>query len=306
VNTLAHFGIQGIATRALLRDADARWIFLACVIPDIPWIVLALASSASPGLDPYDARLYAIVQASLAACLLLSVTLALLSEKPLLILGIVAFNSLAHLLVDAVEIKWGNGVHLLAPFTWELTSFGFVWPESLLVDLLTLFGLLYFLREWRRTVRKPSTVSLRPRPRLYLALPFLAGYLLAPLALLDRPEEHDNHSIHDTLRHPEERSGKNLAFDQEVYLVRDGRAALRTFAGDRYLTTGRKQASAAWVSARPTFVGEDTIFAPELHGHSVWKRKVASVLGLSLLGATWITSLARRPKERIAEAISRN
>jgi hypothetical protein len=38
-NALAHLGVQGVATRALLRDADLKWVYIGCIIPDIPWIL---------------------------------------------------------------------------------------------------------------------------------------------------------------------------------------------------------------------------------------------------------------------------
>ena len=69
-NTLAHLGIQGVATRAFIRTADVKWIFLGAVIPDIPWILQRLVRGTLPGVDLYELRLYATVQASLAVCLL--------------------------------------------------------------------------------------------------------------------------------------------------------------------------------------------------------------------------------------------
>ena len=69
-NTLAHIGLQGLATRKLLRDADLKWIYLSCIIPDVPWIIQRLVRYVIPNIDLYDLRLYAIVQASFLFCLL--------------------------------------------------------------------------------------------------------------------------------------------------------------------------------------------------------------------------------------------
>ena len=38
-NSLVHFAVQGVVTRSVLRDADIKWVFLGCIIPDVPWII---------------------------------------------------------------------------------------------------------------------------------------------------------------------------------------------------------------------------------------------------------------------------
>ena len=71
-NTLAHLGVQSLATRALIRDSDLKWIYLGCIVPDLPWTLNRLVKTTVPSVDLYDLRLYVIVQASLFFCLLLS------------------------------------------------------------------------------------------------------------------------------------------------------------------------------------------------------------------------------------------
>ena len=141
-NTLVHIGVQGLGNRLISTRIDLKWVFLACIIPDLPWIFRRTIISLAPSVNIYDLRLYTLVQASLLFCVLLSLAFALMSEKPRLVFGILAVNSLVHLLLDAAEIKWGNGVHMFAPLDWQLLSFGLVWPDSLLVALLSLLGLL--------------------------------------------------------------------------------------------------------------------------------------------------------------------
>ena len=140
-NTLAHIGIQALATRGLFKRAEAEWIFLGCIIPDVPWILHRTLHWVSLGLDPYDLRLYAIAQSSLAVSLLLCAALAIVSVSPRRIFGVLAFGSLLHLLLDATQTKLGNGVHLFAPLSWELLNFGLYWPESAPTYLLTALGL---------------------------------------------------------------------------------------------------------------------------------------------------------------------
>ncbi len=144
-NTLAHLGVQGFATRSLLKDADYKWIYIGCIIPDLPWILRRIVHFAFPGINLYDLSLYATVQSSFCFCLLLSIALAALSVNYWKTFAILGFNSFLHLFFDACQTKWANGVHFLAPFNWHLTNFGFVWPESFLTYILTIFGISYLV-----------------------------------------------------------------------------------------------------------------------------------------------------------------
>jgi len=109
-NTLAHLGIQAVATRSVIKSADLKWICLGCVVPDVPWILQRLVSALNSGVDPYDLRLYAIVQSSLAMSLVLSAALAAFSRRPRTVFAILAFNATFHLVLDALQTKWGTGL----------------------------------------------------------------------------------------------------------------------------------------------------------------------------------------------------
>lgn len=100
-NTLVHLGIQGIATRLMIREADYKWIFTGAILPDIPWILKRAVTTIVPGVDPIDLRLYAIAQSSLAGCLFLAGALAIFSRRPWRVFFILVLNSLIHLLLDA-------------------------------------------------------------------------------------------------------------------------------------------------------------------------------------------------------------
>jgi hypothetical protein len=62
-------GIQAIASRAVIRDADLRWVFIGCVVPDVPWILNRVLTSLMPELDVFVVRPYWIAQASLLGLL---------------------------------------------------------------------------------------------------------------------------------------------------------------------------------------------------------------------------------------------
>ncbi len=169
-NTLAHLGLQGILTRAVIRKADIKWIFLGALIPDFPWIARRAILIVFPQVDAIDLRLYTIAQSSLAGCLLIAIAISLLTYKPFRIFIILAMNSFLHLLIDALQTKWGNGVHLLAPASWHTWNLGYFWPETMVTYTLTVLGVIYFLyllfkRSWGKTVslKKNKRSGVGPR-----------------------------------------------------------------------------------------------------------------------------------------------
>ena len=129
-NTLGHLGVQGVVTRALIRDADLKWICAGVVVPDVPWILQRALRWVLPVELAVDLRLYVIVQASLAWTLVLAGALALATAAPGRVFRVLSLGAVVHLVLDAAQIHWGNGVHFLAPASWRLTRFGLFWPES--------------------------------------------------------------------------------------------------------------------------------------------------------------------------------
>ena len=92
-NTLGHLCVQGLATRAVIRGADFKWILLGCVLPDLPWILQRVIRVLAPEIgSPYDLRLYSIVQGSLVISLLLCGALALASAAPARVMAILSFR----------------------------------------------------------------------------------------------------------------------------------------------------------------------------------------------------------------------
>jgi len=139
-NTLGHYGVQGAASRALFGRVDPRWIMAGCVLPDVPWILQRLTQAVFPGAYPYDLRLYFVAQASLFGALVGCGAAAALAPKPRRIFLLLAFNVLFHLLLDACQTKWGNGVHLLAPASWHMLNFGWFWSAEWPSHALTAAG----------------------------------------------------------------------------------------------------------------------------------------------------------------------
>ncbi len=182
-NILAHCGVQGVLSHALIKDASPAWITVGCLIPDLPWIFVRIASEFIPHAWSYDLRLYAIVQATLGLSLVLSAGIALFSPRPTLVFRILALNVILHLLLDASQIKWANGVHFFAPFSWTLHNWGWFWPESLTTILCTVLGVIYLLWATRRPRRPTQAPTSSPTIRVTLGIACIAAYALLPFLL---------------------------------------------------------------------------------------------------------------------------
>ena len=295
-NTLAHIGIQALATRTLIRTPDPKWIYLGCVIPDIPWIIQRGISFLIPGIDFYELRLYAIAQASLAVSMLVCGAFSLVSDAPRRIFAVLALNAFLHLLLDALQTKWGNGVHLLAPVSWEIWNVGLFWPESTATLLLTVLGLGYF--GWAVWRRNEASVGLCwPSPaRLSLAALLLGAYFALPWALRGGPESTDSHSVR-TLRSGMERAGSAIAVDRGWYERDEGGDRLRLFTGEELDVVGHTPPNSAVISARGHFSDPDTLVVDEFHVHSARLRMMSSYVGLAVIAAVWMLPAIRiRPR----------
>jgi hypothetical protein len=283
-NTLVHFAVQGPASRGLWRALDPRWIFLGCLLPDLPWILRRAVVALAPAVDPVDLRLYTMAQASLAGTLLLCAALAVATVAPRLVFAVLGLNALLHLLLDATEIKWGNGVHLLAPFSWRMTSFNLVGGEGILFPALSVAGVIVVAWELARRRRPPVGLDLRPR-RLAAAGAFLAAYLVAPLPFFSAVEASDSYSV-KTMREVQQRPGRTVSFDRTAFLVTPAGGVVETWTGERLRATGATPDHDARVSLHGTFLEPDLLRIDRLVEHRR-NRDWPSYLALVLLASLW-------------------
>lgn len=290
-NTLAHFAIQGPFSRALTRDFDPRWIYLGCVLPDLPWILARVASMLPLPVDGVELRLYAMGQAALASTLLLCAAISTLTPRPRRVLGVLCANALAHLLLDATEMKWGNGVHLFAPLSWRLTRFDLVPNESPINLLLTVGGLAVLGWEWNRHRPRPPILQLSA-PRVAVATGLMIAYLLAPLAFRSAVEASGSYGIR-TLRDVEHRTGLTLELDRTRFRRTSERTFVILWTGEELAVTGLTPERDARVSLRGTFVRPDLLQIEALTEHTV-NRDWASYVGLILLIALWARGVRSR------------
>ncbi len=292
-NTLAHIGIHGAITRNIIRNADLKWIYLGCIIPDVPWIFQRIIRTALPDISRLDLRLYAVVQASLFFCLILSVALAALSRSPKRTFCILALGSLLHLLLDATQYKWGNGVHLFAPFDWTLINYGFYWPNSIPTFVITLSGLGFYIIHWRRATETPPDIVCRPAGRFAVFPALLLVYLALPFFFTGGPEQTDSHYV-QTLRQAGERPGKYVKFDRAYFEDGPDGGMLHVFSGERFHLEGADVAQSTKLSVKGRFITEDRIQVSDRHIHPSGIRDSLAYAGLLLVLAAWVAAWIRQ------------
>ncbi len=289
-NTLAHLGIGGATTRAVITKADLKWVYLSCVIPDMPWIFQRIAHIFIPQVSPYDLRLYVIVQSTLLFSIILSFAFASLSKDFLKTFLILAFGCLVHLLLDSLQKKWANGAQLFAPFNWSLLNFDLFWPESLPTYLITLFGLFYFLVTFKDGVSAPLNLELKNSKRWLVFVAALIAYIIIPIFILSQPFNADNHYV-KTIKEVKDRPGKFFELDRRAYRYENGTGIINTFAGEDIKLKGMDLKSKETLSIRAKFIDEHTAEVIEYHIHSPFFRDGTSYLGLLFVLIFWVTNI---------------
>jgi hypothetical protein len=287
-NTLVHFAAQGAASHGIWRRLDPRWILLGCLLPDVPWILRRAVVGFGVPVDPFDLRLYTMAQASLAGTLLLCAALAALTAAPRLVFLVLGGNALLHLVLDATEVKWGNGVHLAAPFSWRMTAFDLFAGDSPVYLSLTILGALLAVWEIARRRRPAIPFDLRP-PRLAAALALFAAYFFAPLPFLGAVLASDSYSV-KTLREVSARAGRTVDLDRTAFAATPAGGTIRLWTGERVRALGPLPAHDATVSLHGTFLAPDVLRVDRLAEQRT-DRDWPSYLALVLLALVWARPL---------------
>ncbi len=288
-NTLAHFAVHGLITRRLIPKADLPWVYFGCIIPDLPWIGQRLAKSLLPDLDVVAIRLYAINQASLFISLLLCGGLALLTDSSRRVFAILGLGTLLHLLLDACQIKWGNGVSFIVPLDWRLIRFDLFWPESPTNSLLTIGGLVYFGATLRTAVSFDPLFS--PNRRQWgLAAALLVCYVTLPGLWLQATVDADNHFVR-TLDGSGNNAGKIFEIDRSVYRATADGGYLENLTGKELAIPRLEVADGAQISVRGRILGAGRAEVIEFYVHRNHFRDGATILGLGLVTLLWLWCL---------------
>jgi hypothetical protein len=303
-NTLAHAGVQGLASRTVWRSADLKWVYLGCVIPDIPWILQRIVRVAVPHVDLYALRAYATVQSSLLSCLIICAAVGLLTREFWRTYALLSVNVLLHLLLDALQTKWANGVHFLAPFSWEFTNWGFFWPESFVTYGITGIGLIYIVAHWGQSVRIKPDITPPTNLRTAGIILLSTIYLTAPIIFIQQPISANNHYIR-TLEETGEREGKYIEFDRVSYIRTPDGKYLAGWNSELIGTTGLDIEPPATVSIQGVFVNAGQIRVLQYHVHHDWFRNAATYLGLGLIFIVWMVWALRSQGEWLYRSTAR-
>ncbi len=280
-NTLIHIAIQTPISRAASPKTEIPWILAGAIIPDIPWVYQRLLLAVKL-VDPYQVKLYCTAQASLIFCLLLCVSVASCAKNPWRIFLILAVNSLIHLLLDTLQIKWGSGVHLLAPFDWQAMNIGLVWPENIFGYVLSFVGLVYLFINFRIINREGF--NLNTAPRLFLCTLTLLLYFTAPFMVMKNLEE-SNFNYMRILKNQNGRIGQHIELDRAYFAKDDSRIIL--FSGEPLKVTGEIPDHSSIISLKGVFTAADAIESIDFHKHSSY-RDNASKVGLFFVLVIWL------------------
>jgi len=274
-------------SRALAPRIQIPWILLGLIIPDIPWILQRIAV-AGQFADPYQMRLYFTGQASLLLCLMLSFTCALFAKRVFFVFSVLAFNNLFHLLLDALQIKWGNGVHLLAPFSWTPAHFGLLWPEHTLMYLFTLAGLFYLLKNIKAIAQEDIVIDKSFSWKVVCLS--LALYFLLPLFFMSHIQNANANYV-AIIHENANRAGRIVEVDRSYFSAKEATIAL--FTGEKVRIIGQLPEKSGTISIRGRFVNQKTIQSETYHSHS-FMRDYASIIGVLFSIIMWVVLLSRR------------
>jgi hypothetical protein len=289
-NTLAHVGLQAVVSGAASRQFLGHWVVLGCLIPDLPWILQRGLQAIPTEIDSYDLRSYGIAQASLFFSLVLCAFFASFAVRTRVVLGILAGNSVLHLLIDASEEKWANGVHLLAPFDWRMLNAGWYSSDHGAVYAVSLIGCILLIGLLMRPSSSSRSFRLSPS-RLGCAICLLGVYLALPIWMITEPARADNHFV-STLRDSGKRTGKAIELDRVSYSREAGNARVRIFSGEEFILIGETPPWPAAVSVRGRFEDWQTIRVSDIRVHHPWLRDAASYVGLGLAALVWVRVLS--------------
>ena len=290
-NTIAHIAVQTLISRGLLRGADFKWILAGCVLPDIPWIAQRAVAGLAPEFPAIPLRLYTAVQSSLIVTLILGVALAFLSRRPVQTFAILALGVVLHLLLDATQTKWANGVLLFAPFSWDLLNFGLYWPESSISLGLSVLGAGIAVHAFQTVKPVRGGPVLRPAIRPLSAAALILVWLVLPALLVPVAQRTDLHQT-ATLAPDAQRVGQPIEFDRApVQAAPDGAMQIQAWTGETFGLWGRLVQDAQVVSLRGVFVAHGTVAVEDIFVHSPGWRAILSQIGLLIVALWWFRCL---------------
>lgn len=176
------------------------------------------------------------------------------------------------------------------------------WPNSVTTYALSLFGLVYLLFYWRKSLHIDSGLVLKQLPRTGLAAVMLAGYLLLPVWFLADAEKTNSHYI-GTLRHVEQRSGKYIELDRVVFSPVPT-SHIQTDTGESIRVRRITETMPRVISLQGQFINAGEIEVKTYRTHAGRLRDGISYLGLLLVLLLWATVLGREALLRLRQTVT--
>lgn len=298
-NTIAHLGVHCLVTRGLISNADFKWIFIGAVLPDVPFIIKRALTVLPLDVDVLDLRLFSIVQASLAFSVLLGLACAQFSRRTGKVFLILSIGVVAHLLLDACQIKWGNGPRILAPIDWTITSFSLFWPEELPSHLLSIFGIVTLIYVFTRPVDAQCQDLIVPNAKRWAVISLLLlSYFAVPLMFLNSIEQAGGGSV-DIIR-SEDREGREIQLDRARFVYDGSSASIELYSGKfiSLLGLGENLPEKGKVSVKGIFTSHSEITIREHHFNNARYRELMSIFGLLAIMIYWVWILAANAYQR--------
>ena len=294
-NTIAHLGLNALFTKAFFKNVDVKWIYVGAFLPDVPFILKRAILFLYPSVNVLDLRLFAIVQASLFFSLILAFACSRFSNRSRHVFIVLSFGVLLHLLLDACQIKWGNGPNFFAPFDWTITNFGFFWPEQLPSHLLTAFGGLFVIYAFTMPIGGQAQDLVIPKKRCLVAFWIaLTIYVMLPFAFMSSVEKAGGGDVQ--LIRMEDRTGRFMEMDRAPFKHSGDLTTVQLYAGQFITLAGITEVlpNEGKISIRGTFVAHDVFQADDYHLNDARFREIASIVGLSILLIYWMIVLLGR------------
>jgi len=199
-----------------------------------------------------------------------------------------------HLILDALEDKWGNGVHLAAPFDWAHFSVG-VWPtESTVTWLISLGGVIVIFLVHR--LKTDAAMIHITWLRTIGMAGLIAFYAVIPMVFVD--DVIASNSLYlGTLSQSSDRDGQLIEFDRSLVMVQGEDVVVESHTREVFtIVEPPEEIQSGSYSLKGRFVSKDRIQVTEWKSHS-GLRDIASSIGLALIGAWFVAIVVLRCRE---------
>jgi hypothetical protein len=288
---MVHYGTTLLAGWPVRHQSVTTALLLGATWPDVPWMALRVLDLWSPDELRIPLRLYAQAFHTPLMCLWGGLIFACFMQRPrpqaLAFIGAAWF----HLVLDAFQTRYGNGVALLYPFSWRVYDFELFWPDGTIGLILLAMSTAVVLHAFWKGL---EPLHLR-RPSWLRVTALTLGYLLMPLATW--------HAAFDAnvfnalfIYFPSALEGKEVGFERNA-LVSSKPPRLRTWY-DHHLALDQVPDEARpgdVVSLRGTY-GEGQLKVRQFHIHSLDLHSTPSIVAFVMLVLAFWRAQANAPR----------